>query len=864
MKIALKIILLSIVLLILNIKNISYAQPIKTFPKVEVPNENSEASNKYAVIANFVKGKTEVKTFGDVNWEHLKDDDGKPIINISNPPISQKGKFGVIYTNVGTFEGKSLDLKITINNWNKFSKNKASITFEEYSIGHLQGGYNWVDQNWQYVDHETGNPANISGSYMTFNDLDAMQYVQFSKQTTKEIDKMYVSNDTWVDASMHNKGELRIGEIAGKEATRNDRYAMVTALFSGNSIQFKWGKIYEEKEAGNSWSWEKGSNYFGFSGEKPVKTEVLKPTKLIIQNDNKTTKANEIKTKNGIIRYDIIHSVPSEYAEFFYKSYSLKDDLIKNLEIVGTPQIYNESDENVTDKFINKSTESNINFQATDSTLKDSSFYGHTYHLRFDAKVKNNSNLSESIDDDDSFFIKNIGYIEKDGKVIKTNVVLTKFKPLNNNIHKSIIDNNQEVEEKKVRVDELYKYRIKGTVGNDETIQNFAIVDDGEDVLSFENAKVFDAQHEDITNQGTLTIDKEKNIVKWVPTDISNIYGKTYIMEIDSKIKPKADLKAYKHDERYIIPNTGRFEINNNKIYTNTVNVYTIPISNSIHKSILENGKEIEEKKVRVDELYKYRIKGTVGNSETIHDFAIVDDGEDVLSFENTKVFDENHVDITNQGTLTINKEKNIVKWVPNDISNIYGKTYIMEIDSKIKKSVKLKNYKNKKRYIIPNTAQFIINNKVVKSNTVNVFTVFKPNKPININQIQQNINDKHKIKNSNNEISDSYNDITINIKRIKHFVNNLNLMNNTSSNLNSKDKENSIQSSLQQNRSIDIRDNSINKQLSNIDKKTKDEPIDILPKTGLNNNLTIVVLGSLLILFSFAHVFILLYRRER
>lgn len=204
------------------------------------------------------------------------------------------------------------------------------------------------------------------------------------------------------------------------------------------------------------------------------------------------------------------------------------------------------------------------------------------------------------------------------------------------------------------------------------------------------------------------------------------------------------------------------------------------------------------------------------------------------------------------------------MKWVPNDISNIYGKTYIMEIDSKIKKSVKLKNYKNKKRYIIPNTAQFIINNKVVKSNTVNVFTVFKPNKPININQIQQNINDKHKIKNSNNEISDSYNDITINIKRIKHFVNNLNLMNNTSSNLNSKDKENSIQSSLQQNRSIDIRDNSINKQLSNIDKKTKDEPIDILPKTGLNNNLTIVVLGSLLILFSFAHVFILLYRRER
>ena len=53
------------------------------------------------------------------------------------------------------------------------------------TIGHLQGGFNWVDQTWQYVDHETGKPAHISGSYMTFNDLDGLQYIQFSRETTK-------------------------------------------------------------------------------------------------------------------------------------------------------------------------------------------------------------------------------------------------------------------------------------------------------------------------------------------------------------------------------------------------------------------------------------------------------------------------------------------------------------------------------------------------------------------------------------------------------------------------------------------------------------------------------------------------------
>ena len=96
-----------------------------------------------------------------------------------------KGKFGIIYTNVGTYEGKQLDLKITINNWDKYSKKNASISYVLNTIGHLQGGFNWVDQTWQYVDHETGKPAHISGSYMTFNDLDGLQYIQFSRETTK-------------------------------------------------------------------------------------------------------------------------------------------------------------------------------------------------------------------------------------------------------------------------------------------------------------------------------------------------------------------------------------------------------------------------------------------------------------------------------------------------------------------------------------------------------------------------------------------------------------------------------------------------------------------------------------------------------
>ena len=1008
-RLTIKIIIFSIFLLLINIKNISYAQPIKTFPKVEVPNKNSEASNKYAVIANFVKGKTEVKTFGNVKWEHIVFS-GVPCLNLTNPPESQKGKFGIIYTNVGTYEGKQLDLKITINNWDKYSKKNASISYVLNTIGHLQGGFNWVDQTWQYVDHETGKPAHISGSYMTFNDLDGLQYIQFSRETTKNIDKMYVSNNTWVDGSNQN-GEFRISEVNDKVSKDEDKFAMVTALFSGNEIQFKWGKEYPSNNYTPEKSWDTGLYYFGFIGEKPVRTEVLRPTKLIDDKDEKQVKQNTIQTKNEIFSYDISHTVPNEWKEFFYKSYKFVDDVPSVLEIVGEPSIINEAGKNVSEKFENISSNNHIEYRAKNSTLSKSDFYGHTYHMKIKVRIKSNTDVEKNLDNDGYYHVRNIANIEKDNRTMSTNEVITKYKPfkkmlhksiidnnqeveekkvrvdesykyrikgvvgnnetindfaiiddgedvlsfesakvfdanheeitnqgkltidkdknlikwvpndisniygktyimeidsrikqntdlkaykhderyiipntaqfkindnvvnsntvnvynipINNSLHKSIIDNNHEIEEKKVRVDELYKYRIRGIVGNSETIHAFAIVDNGEDVLSFENVKVFDANHEEITNQGKLTIDKDKNLIKWVPNDISNIYGKTYIMEIDSRIKQNTDLKAYKHDERYIIPNTAQFKINDNVVNSNTVNVYNIPINNSLHKSIIDNNHEIEEKKVRVDELYKYRIRGIVGNSETIHAFAIVDNGEDVLSFENVKVFDANHEEITNQGKLTIDKEKNIVKWVPNDISNIYGKTYIMEVDSKIKKGAKLKNYKKKNMYIIPNTAQYIINNKVVKSNTVTILTPVKDkSNSININQIQQSIKDNHRLKNSNNKILNSFNDITINIKFINHIIKDLNQDN--MSFLDSKVVDKQLKSLLLKKDDKDGRKNRIKNQKNGDENKVKDVQTEELPKTGLTNNLTIVVLGSLLILLSITHVCLLLLRKVR
>ena len=165
--------------------------------------------------------------------------------------------------------------------------------------------------------------------------------------------------------------------------------------------------------------------------------------------------------------------------------------------------------------------------------------------------------------------------------------------------------------------------------------------------------------------------------------------------------------------------------------------------------------------------------------------------------------------------------------------------------------------------YIIHNTAQYIINNKVVKSNTVTILTPVKDKtNSININQIQQSIKDNHRLKNSNNKILNSFNDITINIKFINHIIKDLNQDN--MSFLDSKVVDKQLKSLLLKKDDKDGRKNRIKNQKNGDENKVKDVQTEELPKTGLTNNLTIVVLGSLLILLSITYVCLLLLRKVR
>ncbi|EGQ2686361.1 isopeptide-forming domain-containing fimbrial protein [Staphylococcus pseudintermedius] len=602
----------------------AYAQPIKELKNVnvEVPTASSEASSKYAVVAGFNEKKTEVKPFG-MEWGNVED-----TYTISNPTEDKKGKIGILYTNVGNYEGKPLDLKITLMDWDRYINPdvKTYITFEKSEIGHSQSGYNWIDQVWEYVDHETGKPVKISGSFMTFADLDAKQYVEFSKETTDKIDKMYVSEDTWVDATQSPKGELKIGDVSSKASNSDDKFAMVTALFDGGRIHFKWGKDYTgyPKDEANMRDGNKplGAQFFAFSAKKPVKTELLKPAKRVSDADEKAKTENNLKVLFEKYSYEVTHTVPSEYEEFFYKSYVLSDTVPKELA-VDKVEIVDETGKNVTAKFENKSNKNEISYSAKSDELKKSGFYGHTYTLKIEVNVDTKADISKLLDKDGIFIIQNTARVSKDGNTKDTNPVKTKIKKLPNEIKKYILNKDHKLVEKlDLQKDENVDYVIEHQIGNEQEIKTLKLTDDLEDALDInkdvkvymkedssttenkeiktevgkekaenkaveskktnadnqkvpasnkEQSIVFTKGFKDITKEGTLKVDEEKEIYEWTAKDPKSLQGKEIYVEVKAKVKKDAKLDKYTAQEVASIPNIADLIINDKDLKSNKV-----------------------------------------------------------------------------------------------------------------------------------------------------------------------------------------------------------------------------------------------------------------------------------------------------
>ncbi|ELJ9299493.1 hypothetical protein RT985_002594, partial [Staphylococcus pseudintermedius] len=86
---------------------------------------------------------------------------------------------------------------------------------------------------------------------------------------------------------------------------------------------------------------------------------------------------------------------------------------------------------------------------------------------------------------------------------------------------------------------------------------------------------------------------------------------------------------------------------------------------------------------------------------------------------EQSIVFTKGFKDITKEGTLKVDEEKEIYEWTAKDPKSLQGKEIYVEVKAKVKKDAKLDKYTAQEVASIPNIADLIINDKDLKSNKV-------------------------------------------------------------------------------------------------------------------------------------------------
>lgn len=431
-KVFLGILTLIAITIIIDFKhNTVFASSNKIIP-TETVNGDTLIDGKYSFIAQWIAGRTTLETFG-ATWSHTSYSYGGAtgLRYFAPSSDSQKGHVGVIYHNVGVYNGKTIDLKVTVLDWKAITNKNGYIEYTEGVIGHLQQKYYYVKQKWQYIDASTGMPINLNG-YMTISDIDARQGVTFDKSTTDSITGIYLTPDTTVAIKYDGDGNLIAYDGPYRMTDPTDKSAQFTFTFDDTSeIIFSWTLTERPPEEFPNITppvlgSEINGEFFSYTGKKIAKSLPTQPSKFIKGNN-----LNDLKTDttlnhfNDDITYEIYHKVNDELPEFYYKSYEIVDTIPQGLTVVNS-RIYDYQGRSVDNLFDNFSSGNNIRFKAKYLTLTSQSFYNKDYRIEVITKPVSKSSL-DSLLNGNVITFKNKATAIVDGKSKESPEVITKL-----------------------------------------------------------------------------------------------------------------------------------------------------------------------------------------------------------------------------------------------------------------------------------------------------------------------------------------------------------------------------------------------------------------------------------------------------
>lgn len=408
------------------------ASSILEAPNLTIPSANDSVSSDYSFIAQFNEGKTEVKPFGKAKTRILEDDGSlkeqgySSKVLVLNPKeqsnVSDIIGSGVKYTLVGNYEGKELDLKMTIT---KFSAPDTNNHYGNIMIGldnislNAQDYYD-IEFDYEFFEHDKDVAVPVSG-FMTINDLDALQGFGMSKETSKKVNKIYVNSDTNKISFKNVDGKYLFYDETGVNATPDDLNHTFTFTYEESSkLSLSWGNLARTGvETNNLRPNQISGDYFGYIAKKPVRTELPDPVKKNSDSDETLVDLNTLKDRDEEQQYTIVNYVPDEYADFHYKEYGFEDILHEIFE-VSNVVIKDETGAKRNDYFNLSIDKNKVSYLAKPETLINPDFYNHTYYTEIFAKIRKDADIAALIENG-TISVKNTAKVWNDKDTKESN-----------------------------------------------------------------------------------------------------------------------------------------------------------------------------------------------------------------------------------------------------------------------------------------------------------------------------------------------------------------------------------------------------------------------------------------------------------
>ena len=422
-----------------NVKAINLDELISTVDSSTI------ANSEYGWSFKFLDGITTLEPFGFTTnsgdlWR--KDWDGT-LLNYTTDDYevlrltddSQKGKVGVIYHNVGTYQGRVVSMKITVTDWEKLGiggidpmgrEQYPNIFFSKKAIDVLTTYRPLILRpEWKiqffYDDDPSQTAINIKG-HITVKDLDCEEYLETN---IGQFEKGYViSNTNLVKSLINSDSTLKLANKPGNEAfDTTDRRNWATLLFDTSNLP------------------DKAIDYlYSDTLKDGVETDVITENKMIYQwlfgSESlvkfDTPAITKQANKSSIIKGDTLKYTLSFYAPPFsvstdyYTKLIIEDDISDEL-LIEQINIYDDASKNVNNLFTIQNNNNSLVISANSSTLTSDSFYNKNYIVEVTCSVKDNAEHNSSNISNNKYILKNKATIDTNSGLKTSNEVETEL-----------------------------------------------------------------------------------------------------------------------------------------------------------------------------------------------------------------------------------------------------------------------------------------------------------------------------------------------------------------------------------------------------------------------------------------------------